>query len=185
LLDSLAISQPVCLAGSAMGAGIAIAFATTHPTRVKRMAISSPAIGGDLPPMALKGLQARIDAIETGGVRAVVDSSLDKSYPTELRHDLERFQGYRLRWLGNPPQAIIAISNMLRNMDLNPALPRITCPTLVIGCQQDTIRPAAESAAIAAMIPESTYREAASGHFMAIQTPELFVQIVSAFLLAA
>jgi pimeloyl-ACP methyl ester carboxylesterase len=49
---------------------------------------------------------------------------------------------------------------MTMTFDLLESLPKISVPTLVIGCNQDTVRPAARSAELARMIPGSTYAEA-------------------------
>ena len=74
---------------------------------------------------------------------------------------------------------------MLTEMDLSQQYSRITCPTLVLGCTYDTIRPPPEVKEIARQIPGAQYVEAASGHFMPHQTPELFVDMVLPFLQGA
>jgi pimeloyl-ACP methyl ester carboxylesterase len=71
---------------------------------------------------------------------------------------------------------------VLTEMDLTQQYGRITCPTLVIGCTYDTIRPPHEVKAIAQQIPGARYVETASGHFMPHQTPELFLETVLPFL---
>jgi len=180
LLDALAISTPVFLAASAMGAAIAIDFAVRHPGRVAGMVISSPATGA-LPAAALQGMEARIDAVAAGGMRATVDTSLQKSYPEALRVDTARFVRYRHRWMSNDPAGFSAISRLAGTMDLHPALPKIQCPTLVIGCTHDVIRPPEQARSIAEQIPGARFETAESGHFMAVQTPALFAKHVIDF----
>lgn len=172
LLDALSL-RSCMLAGSAMGAGIAAAFAARHPERVSRLILQSPATGAN--PRFRDVLLARADAIESEGMRDQADAALDRSYPSGLREDRKRFERYRLRWIGNDPQSYAAVNRMGVAMDLGPALPNIACPTLVIGCVHDPLRPPEMMRAIAQRIPNARYVEADSGHFMAVATPDLFV----------
>ena len=182
LLDALRIADPVHLAGCAMGAAVSLAFAGRHPARVGRIAVASPATWANADPAAAR---KRIEETERGGVRAVEQSSLAASYPETMRSlDRARFERFRLRWLANDPEAMAAILRMSTNpsFDLSADLARITAPTLVIGCLHDGIRTPAMVAKVAAQIPGAKYVEAGSGHFMAVETPELFVELALPFL---
>ena len=182
LLDALRIDGPVHLAGCAMGAAVSLAFAGRHPARVSRIAVASPATWANADPAAAR---KRIEETERGGVRAVEQSSLAASYPENMRAlDRARFERFRLRWLANDPEAMAAILRMSTNpsFDLRADLARITAPTLVIGCTHDGIRTPAMVAKVAAQIPGAKYVEASSGHFMAVETPELFVEMALPFL---
>jgi len=180
LLDALAITEPCHVVGPAMGAGIALAFAIRYPARVRRLAVSSPATG--VPPERRAQSLERADLVERSGMRASVDQSLSRSYPERFRGNRPRFEQYRHRWLTNDPEGFAAINRMLTEMDLTGQFARITCPTLVIGCTYDTIRPAHEVEALARHIPGAKYVEIASGHFMPHQTPDLFLETVVPFL---
>ncbi len=180
LLDALAITEPCHVIGPALGGGIALAFAAQHPARVRRLVVSSPATG--VPPERRAQSIQRAEAVERGGMRVAVEQSLPRSYPERFRDDRRRFEQYRMRWLANDPEGFAAINRMLTEMDLSPEYSRIACPTLVIGCTYDTIRPPPEVESIAHQIPGAQYVETASGHFMPHQTPELFVKTVLPFL---
>ena len=180
LLDALAITEPCHAVGPALGAGIALAFAAHFPARVRRLAVSSPATG--VPPERRAQSLQRAAAVERDGMRAVVEQSLARSYPERFRGDRQRFAQYQRRWLANDPEGFAAINRMLTEMDLTSQYGRIACPTLVIGCTYDTIRPPQEVEPIARQIPGARYIETASGHFMPHQTPELFVETVLPFL---
>jgi pimeloyl-ACP methyl ester carboxylesterase len=80
-----------------------------------------------------------------------------------------------------------AILRMSTNpeFDLSPDLARIAAPTLVIGCTQDGIRTPDMVAKVATSIPGAKYVEASSGHFMVVETPELFVELAVPFLKGA
>jgi 3-oxoadipate enol-lactonase len=180
LLDALAITDPCHVAGPALGAGIALAFAAQYPARVRRLVVSSPATG--VPPERRARSLQRAEAVERGGMRVAVEQSLTRSYPERFRVDRQRFEQYRRRWLANDPEGFAAINRMLTEMNLTQQYGRIACPTLVIGCAYDTIRPPHEVEAIARQIPGARYVETASGHFMPHQTPELFLETVLPFL---
>jgi 3-oxoadipate enol-lactonase len=157
-------------------------MAGRYPARVGRIAVASPATWANADPAAAR---KRIEETERGGVRAVEQPSLSASYPDNVRAlDRARFERFRLRWLGNDPEAMAAILTMSTNpaFDLSQDLARITAPTLVIGCTHDGIRTPAMVAKVAGLIPGAKYVEASSGHFMAVETPELFGDLALPFL---
>jgi 3-oxoadipate enol-lactonase len=182
LLDALRLAGPLHLAGCAMGAAIALAFAGRHPARARRIVAASPATWANADPALAK---KRIDETERGGVRAVEPASLSVSYPESMRAlDRARFERFRRRWLGNDPEAMAAILRMSTSptFDLGADLARISASTLVIGCTDDGIRTPAMVAKVATLIPGAKYVEAASGHFMAVETPDLFTELAVPFL---
>jgi 3-oxoadipate enol-lactonase len=180
LLDAHGIGGTVALAGTAVGAGIAIHFAVRHAARVAALVVSSPALG--VAGERRQGTLDRAAAAEAQGMRGIVESSLANSYPPVVRHDAEAFRKFRARWLCNDPHSFAAINRMLAEGDLNGELPRIGCPTLVIGCTHDRLRPAAAVEALATEIPGAAFLEINSGHFAAVQTPGLIAQAIHYFL---
>jgi 3-oxoadipate enol-lactonase len=180
LLDAVAITTPYHVFGPALGAGIALTFAAQYPSRVRRLVVSSPATGVPLERRAQS--RQRAETVERGGMRTSVEQSLARSYPERFRGNRQRFEQYRQRWLTNDPEGFAAINRMLTEMDLIRQYERITCPTLVIGCTYDTIRPPQGVEAIACQIPHARYIEIASGHFMPHQTPDLCIETVLPFL---
>lgn len=182
LLGALAITDPCHVVGPALGGGIALGFAAKYPECVRRLVVSSPATGVS-PERRPQSLQ-RAETVLRDGMRASVEQSLARSYPDRFRVNRQHFEQYRLRWLTNDPEGFAAINRMLTEVDLSRQYARITCPTLVIGCTYDSIRPPQEVEPIARQIPAAQYIEVASGHFMPHQTPELFVETVLPFLKA-
>jgi 3-oxoadipate enol-lactonase len=180
LLDALGITAPCHVVSSALGTAIAMAFAARHPKRVARMAIASAVTGTRADSRAMH-LQ-RSEIIERGGMRASMERSLARSYPEALRGNRQRFERFRRRWLTTAPASYVAMADMVTALDLEPELANIACPTLVIGAKQDTQRPPALMKEIAAKIRGARYVEADSGHFMAVETPDLFVEYVVPFL---
>lgn len=180
LLDALQITQRCHFAGTAMGAAIALCFAMRYPGRTESVVAASPAIGIKLASVA--SLQARMEIIEQGGMRASVDATMNASYAPPLRTDPRRFQRYRARWLANDPESFIALNRMTAEMDMEPDLSQVKAPTLLVGCTADPFRPPEDTRKISAQIPNSKFVVADSGHFMAVQTPELFAQVALPFL---
>lgn len=184
LLDALAIRAPVHVVGSALGAGIAAAFAARHPGRVDKLVVQSLVTCAN--PATRAHMASRAAEVEKAGMRAQARASLDRSYPETLRTGDEtkraRFETYRARWIGNDPQGFAAINRMLLEMDIDNELRDITAPTLVIGCKHDVMRPPPMVEALSKRIPNARYVEADSGHFMHAQSPALFAQLVVPFL---
>ena len=182
LMDALGIAGKVALAGVAVGGAIALCSALRFPKRVAAVVASSPAVG--IAPDRRAAVLARVERMEREGLHAVSDS-LDSSYPMELRGDAARFAAFRARWLGNDPASFGAIYRMLAAMDLQPELPRIACPALVIAGALDGTRPPPLVEPVARAIPGARYVVLETGHYAAVQTPKLYADTVGAFLDAA
>ena len=180
LLDALKITAPVHLAGCAMGSDFAVGFAARHPARVARLALASPNIGNN----AARGPQSmeRAVLVEREGIRAAMQASHDRSYPENLRApDRERFRRYQSRWVCNTPASFAAQARMMHSLDLTPEYAKIKAPTLVIGAKYDSQRPPELAQRVANAIAGSKYVPAETGHFMALQTPQLFVDTLVPF----
>ena len=180
LCNALGLDRPCLVAGTAMGAGSAMAYAIHHPERIKRLMLTSPATGTS--ENRTHQYEERAQLVEKCGMRASVDTSLGRSYPDIFREDQDKFATYRCRWLANDPRSFAAINRMLGTINLNAKGNNVTCPTLVVGGIHDAVRPPETAKAVADAIPGSRYVEAETGHFMAVQTPELFLELALPFL---
>jgi 3-oxoadipate enol-lactonase len=180
LLDGVKVTAPVYLAGCAMGADFAVGFAARYPERVAKLALASPNIGDN---SGRSGpILERAAIAERAGVRATMEASHDRSYPENLRAlDRERFKRYQLRWACNTPASFTASAHMMSAVDLTPEYAKIKAPTLVIGAQHDGLRPPEKAKRVADAIRGAKYVECETGHFMNLQTPELFVSTIVPF----
>ena len=115
-------------------------------------------------------------------MRVAVDDAMANGYPPELRADPVRFAAFRARWLGNDPASYAAIYRMLVGTDLQDELPRIACPVLVLGGALDRVRPPALAEPVARAIPGARYAVLRTGHYMAVETPELVAAAIGEFL---
>ncbi len=180
LLDGLGIFTPCHVVGFALGSAFAMGFAARHPARVSRLAVCSPVTGATAARRPSQALRA--DPVEREGMRSYVQSSMDTAYPEVLRGNRERFESYRARWLAGDPYCYAAMNRMIGDMDLEKDLANIACPTLIMGATHDTQRPPALSQSVAARIKGARFVEIESGHFSAVQTPEIFAGQVVPFL---
>jgi 3-oxoadipate enol-lactonase len=180
LLDALKLTAPVHVAGCAMGSDFAAGFAARYPQRVGKLALASPSIGHNA---ARSGPTVeRAALVEREGIRAAMKASHDRSYPEHLRAlDRERFKRYQLRWVCNTPASFSASARMMSTVDLTPEYAKIRAPTLVIGAKHDTQRPPETAQRVADAIRGAKYVLADTGHFMNVQTPQLFADTVVPF----
>ena len=183
LLDALGIAGKVALAGIAVGGAIALHFAARYPERTSAVAVGSPAtaVAPDRRAAALE----RVARIEADGMALAVEDAMLSGYAPELRGDIRRFERYRARWLGNDPQSYAAIWRMLAGLDMQRELAALRCPVLVIGGEFDRVRPPPLAESVAKAIPGARYVELRTGHYMAVQTPELIYDCLDAFLRTA
>ena len=182
LLDELGLDAPCHVAGIALGAGIAIRFAAQYPGRVKSLFAASPATG--VKEERRQALLARAAAVEESGMRPIAETSLKASYPDILRArgGQARFEAYRRQWLTNDPFGFAAINRMLGDMDMTGDYAKVACPALVVAGQHDGLRPPEAIKAMADAMPNSTYILADTGHFMHVQTPEMFLDLATPFM---
>jgi 3-oxoadipate enol-lactonase len=180
LLDALKITAPVHVAGCAMGSDFSVGFAVRYPARVARLALASPFIGSNA---ARSGPSLeRAALVEREGIRAAMKASHERSYPENLRAaDPERFRRYQARWVCNTPASFAASARMMANVDLTGDYAKIKAPTLVIGARHDTLRPPETAQRVADAISGAKYLLADTGHFMNVQTPQLFADTLVNF----
>ena len=183
LLDATGIKGKVAIAGTAVGGAIAIHFAVRHAARAGALAVTSPATG-----VACRTAPGNTGPRRGGRgerhARVWSKAGVANSYPPEVRHNAEDFRKFRARWLANDPQSFAAINRMLADSTVTEELPRIACPTLVIGCTHDRLRPPSDVEPMAKQIPGAEYMKINSGHFAGIQTPGLVSQAFHGFLFA-
>jgi 3-oxoadipate enol-lactonase len=178
LLDTLGIAGKVALAGIAVGGAIALHFAARYPDRTS--AAGSPATG--IAPDRRAAALERVARIEATGMAFAVEDSMRNGYAPELRDDIGRFERYRARWLGNDPASYATIWRMLAAANMQDELTGLRCPVLVIGGSLDRVRPPPLAEATARAIPGARYVEVRTGHYMAVQTPDLLSDRIDEFL---
>lgn len=182
LLDDLGIEGPVVVAGAAMGAAVAVRFATTFPERVGKLVLIGPALG--VPAERREAARALTDRIETDGMRALAEAVLPRAFPEELWSSAEAKARAIARWLGADPEGYAANYRILVDQDIRPELSRIACPTLVLAGRHDPFgTPEALDTGTSAL-PRRSFATLEGGHFMCIQSPRVVADALTAFLRA-
>lgn len=179
LLDGLEISEPVALAGVAVGAAIAIRFAARFPDRVSHVVAMAPACG--VAPEARAGTLQRAQGIREEGLAGVIDPLLDRTWPPVLREPLHTYERFRLRWLGADPGSFAAVFAMLANMSLDEDIARLPERSVLIAGEHDQLRPPAEIARLASFSPGIETLTVRSGHFMSLQSPRTVADLLAGF----
>jgi 3-oxoadipate enol-lactonase len=180
LLDAIGVTGRVALAGIAVGAAIAMHFAVRYPDRAAALVLHGPAVG-----VGADRRQATLDraaAVEAGGMRSVVETSLAASYPPIVRHDPAVFAAFRVRWLGNDPESFAAINRMLAAESIEHELGRIGCPALLTAGRHDGLRPPSIIEPMARQVRGGQFLNLNSGHLASVQTPGLVAQAIHSFL---
>jgi 3-oxoadipate enol-lactonase len=142
--------------------------------------VGSPATG--IAPDRRAAALERVAEIEAAGMAFAVESSMLNGYAPELRGDIRRFERFRARWLGNDPASYATIWRMLAGTDMQGELTRLRCPVLVIGGSLDRVRPPPLVEEVVKAIPGARYIEVRTGHYMAVQTPDLISDCIDEFL---
>jgi len=171
---------PFVLIGVAAGAGMAMGLAARHPQHIAAVVATVPALGTPVEQRA--GMSQFADTLERQGMQIMM--GMERTYPEVLRqqHPL-RWLDFRTRYLGNDARSYAHLLRMVMTFDLSGDIPRITCPTLVIGGTHD-IRPVAMMQALAAQLPNGSFEEIPAGHFMPAQAPDLLAQAIERFVAA-
>jgi 3-oxoadipate enol-lactonase len=166
------------LVGAAAGAAAALEFALRFPDRVAGLVLCSPALSTDA--ARREFLDARVCRAQEAGMRAIAETSLDRSYPDEDRTD-RRFADYRARWLANDPVAYGLANRALIEADFDAVLPSLAHPCLLLAGTRDVLRPPAYVRSLAARIANAQYAELDSGHVMPVQAPHALAEQILRF----
>ena len=155
-------------------------FAARYPSHTRALIAMSPATGVAAERKAATLERARL--AEEQGMHPGIDALLDATWPASLRDDEQRFLSFRAKWLSNDPYSFAAINRMLAGLDMTQDIAAIACPSLFMAGRFDQFRPPAMIRALAGTIKGSSFVELQTGHFMALQTPELVAEQMLPFL---
>jgi 3-oxoadipate enol-lactonase len=183
LMDLLGIQQAI-LCGLSMGGYAAFAFLRKYPQRLAGLILADTRPGADSPEaQANRENVARI--AETQGAGAIADLQVPRlisEYTRQHHSDVEN----RIRqmiYIATPQGIAAASRGMAQRVDSTELLAGITCPTLVIVGEQDTLTPPTVAQEYASQIQGAQYAVIPqAGHLSNLEQPELFLQVVRGFL---
>lgn len=157
----------------------ALRFYERFQDRVGSITLCNPALGVD--PSRASVLLERADFAERYGIRAGLETTLDKSYQPELR-DETVFPEVRGRYLANDPYGFAESNRVLARTDLRRLLPTIHCPVMVVAGRQDLVRPHQGSEEVAKQIPGCRFELVDGGHFLPVTAPKALGGLLVDFL---
>ncbi|NNN18635.1 MAG: alpha/beta fold hydrolase [Acidimicrobiaceae bacterium] len=157
----------------------ALRFYERFDARVRSLTMCNPALGVD--PSRAQALEDRADIAESSGIRAGLETTLDKSYQPELRDD-KVYPEVRGRYLSNDPFGFAEANRVLARTDMRGILTKLRCPTMVIAGRQDQVRPFVGSEEIATQIPGSRFELIDGGHFLTVTSPDEVGNLLMDFL---
>ena len=177
LMDHLGVARAV-IAGCSVGGMVAMATAIRHPARCAALVLSSTAakIGTD------ESWQARIEAIETGGLGGLADTIIDRWFSASFRQS-DEVLAWQTMLLRCDPVGYIGTCRALAAADLRAGVAGLALPVLMLGGSHDPSTPPALMAETAALIPDARLVVIdGSGHIPAIDAPDATARLIGDFL---
>jgi len=168
--------------GNGYGGFIAVALAARHGASVGKLVLADT--GAAFPEAGRAPFRSMADAVEKGGMAAIVDTAVRRIFPeAHLVAHPEAIAERREVLLRANPANFAAACRSLARVDLRPELPRIRNPTLVLVGELDAATPPAIARELAAGIPGAKLVELPGcGHCPPLQQPKEFVAAIEAFL---
>jgi 3-oxoadipate enol-lactonase len=181
LLDALAIER-VDFVGLSMGGMIGQGLALAHPGRLNRLALCDTS--SFMPPASQPLIQDRIEIARSGGMAALVDSTLARWFtPDYLQRRGPGVDMIRTIFLTSPPEGYIGCTEAIRRLNTIDVLARIDRPALIMVGAEDPGTPVSASEAMHARIPGSQLIVIPSAsHLSNVEQAEVFNRHLVGFL---
>ncbi|MDR3475027.1 MAG: 3-oxoadipate enol-lactonase [Devosia sp.] len=178
LLELIGV-EGATICGLSVGGMIAQAVYAARPQLVRALILCDTAhkVG------TAESWDARIRAVEAGGIEAVADGILTVWFTENFRRPGNPdFAGYRNMLIRQPVAGYVATCAALRNADFTETAKRIAVPTVCVVGDKDGSTPPALVAEFARMIPASNFELIRNaGHIPCVEQPEILAEIISAF----
>ncbi len=168
--------------GNGYGGFIAVALAARHGAKLGKLVLADT--GAAFPEAGRAPFRAMAEAVEKGGMAAIVDTAVRRIFPEAyLAAHPEAIAERRKVLLQAHPVHFAVACRALAEVDLRPQLPRIANPTLVVVGKLDAATPPALARELVAGIPGAKLVELPEcGHCPPLQQPVPFVASVAHFL---
>jgi 3-oxoadipate enol-lactonase len=178
VMDAFGVAS-AAICGVSVGGVIALGLADAHPARAERLALCNTGakIGAE------ETWNARIAAVERGGVAGVAEAVLERWFPLEFRAgDAPEVALARNMLTRTPVAGYVATSVALRDSDLTAAARGVRVPALCVAGSLDGSTPPDLVRSLAALVPGADYFEIpGAGHLPCLQTPDTLAERLIAF----
>jgi 3-oxoadipate enol-lactonase len=176
---------PVVWVGLSMGGMVGQGLAVRHPELIKALVLANTS--SKYPEAAAAVFAQRVQAVQAGGMAAIVDTVLERYFSAAFRAGQpEAVAEARAKVLRCDPVGYAACCQAVGSVDWLGRLNTVTCPTLIIAGALDVGAPVAMSQAMAERIPgaELVVFDEAS-HLSVAEQPAQFAQVLQGFLMRA
>jgi pimeloyl-ACP methyl ester carboxylesterase len=172
--------EPVDIVGWSLGAAVAAAAAARHPGLVRRLVLIAGWTHSE-------DVRLRL-GLETWRRLVDVDPELFTACGVLLGFSPAFVSGLGADGLaqvrkGMPAPGFRQQVELDLQIDLRAELPRISAPTLVVGCAQDNLVPVRHARDLHRAIPGSSYAELDCGHVVVFEKPDELSDLIRDFLL--
>ena len=178
ILDARGI-RDAAIVGLSIGGLVAQVLAARRPDLVRVLVLSNTAakIG------TAEAWDARIAAVETGGIAAVADAVLERWFTPGFRADPGRLAPWRNMLLRTPRAGYVAASRAVRDADLTASTRTLAQPTLVLAGDADGSTPPDLVRATADLVAGARFEVIpGAGHLPGVERPEAVARLLSGFL---
>lgn len=177
IMDARGLSGAV-IVGLSVGGLIAQGLAASRPDLVRALVLCDTAakIGTD------EMWEARIAAVERGGMAAIVDQTMERWFTSPFRADPARLSPWRIMLLRTDPHGYIATAAAIRAADYRDRAARLTMPALAVVGEADGSTPPALVAQTARLIPGCGFEVIqGAGHIPCVEQPEALAALIERF----
>lgn len=178
LLDFLKLER-VFFCGLSMGGAIGIHLGTHAAQRFHKLVLCNTAAKFGTP----ETWNARIQAVQSGGMKAVAGSVLERWLTREFRqsHSVESQATLAMLESANPG-GYLSCCAAVRDVDARPYLAKVSVPSLVLTGTHDPVTPPSDAQYLVSQISGSRYAEVSAAHLSNIEARDSFNAQVLAFL---
>jgi 3-oxoadipate enol-lactonase len=167
VLDAEGVGELFWIVAVAAASQIALQFAERYPHRVAGLILCSPAVGVDEKRRTYLLRRSAIAAKH--GMRAILDLTLERSFPEDQAPDHDTYLRYRGEFLGNDPVTYGLANHALADAGASSLGRAVTSPCLILGGDLDLLRPPDSVRAVAERIPGAQLEILRAGHFMHVE----------------
>ncbi len=180
LLDSLQL-RAVHFCGLSMGGMVGMSIALRAPDRLEKLILcnTAPKIGTP------ETWNARINAVRSGGMVAVVEGVLERWFTSDFRtKSPSAIEGTRQMLLHSPLEGYAGCCVAVRDMDARDSIASIRVPTLIISGTYDPVTPPKDGQYLLGKIGGALYKELPAAHLSNVEAAQAFTMEITRFLKA-